>query len=548
MDSRALNDLLVARVRELAARKPASSKEEHAQRVAQDRPRLLRCLGLDPLPPRTDLRAQVTGVLSRDGYRIEKVRYESRPGLLVTAHLYIPDGAGPFPVIMAPHGHFSYKKNEPQIQAQAISAALYGMATLVVDSPGVSWDAGPTNERQGMGKHDDALVAMGTPLYGIYVWDVMRGLDWLETRPEIDTKRVGISGCSGGAAATMYAFAVDERIGSAVPVCGVGSFEDQHNNGCLCNHVPGILELGDRADVLALRAPAPVLVVGATDDPEFPPDSNRRTHQKLEAIYRHYQARDAVRLEIVDSPHEYNRRMREAMLGFFDQHLNGQPARPYAIEKRPLTDGLRYPAVAGTEDPTSPELQVTGWHERSTRTFRELLHEALLAPYPQPFDASARLARWGKLGSLAGPRPGEELAIHDGDIAKPEVSSSWALPIADLDFRLAIYLGLSLPEFLAQVLHLFAPGGSEGYEVIPESGNVLGNVLTSMRTVIGKPVESKLVRVIAEGPYASLTARFLQKLRPGLQIQISHTHSGYNDLAAAEIVFPNARTLRWPFE
>jgi dienelactone hydrolase len=105
----------------------------------------------------------------------------------------------------------------------------------------------------------------------------MRAVDYLATRPEADMSRVGITGVSGGGHATMFAFAADERFSCAVPVCYPTSFLDGWDNGCDCNHVPGYMQVGDRADVIALRAPAPVFVIGAKDDREFPPSGTLRT-------------------------------------------------------------------------------------------------------------------------------------------------------------------------------------------------------------------------------------------------------------------------------
>src|SRR6185312_337796 len=131
MDAGHFNRMLDGRIRDLAkvgGCVPAQSRREE----------LLRCLGLSPLPPRTDLRAAVTRSAQFEGYRVEAIRYESRPGLLVTADLYLPDGPGPHPVILNPHGHWEYKKSTPVVQARGISLALEGFAAMVIESPGWS--------------------------------------------------------------------------------------------------------------------------------------------------------------------------------------------------------------------------------------------------------------------------------------------------------------------------------------------------------------------------------------------------------------------------
>ena len=275
-----LNRLLDQRVRDVAARRPADSLQGHLQRSRDDRQKLLRCLGLDPLPPQTDLAASVTGIVEREGYRIEKISYRSRPQFTVTAHLYLPADSGPSPLVLRPHGHWPGKKSEPLVQASAISLVLADYAVFVIESPGESGEPPELNERRGAGPHDDPFLALGMPVEGFYVWDIMRGLDYLQTRSEIAMERIGITGSSGGGMASAYAFAVDDRIRCAAPVCYAASMELAPHNGCLCNHVPGIMEIGDRSDLLGIRAPAPVVIVGALDDPEFPPAAVQRTGEK----------------------------------------------------------------------------------------------------------------------------------------------------------------------------------------------------------------------------------------------------------------------------
>ncbi|MBI3722010.1 MAG: prolyl oligopeptidase family serine peptidase, partial [Fimbriimonas ginsengisoli] len=326
-------------VRSAAHVDPPRSRAEQVERQVRQKAELMRCLGLDPLPERTPLNARITGTLDRGRYRIEKLVFESRPGFLVTALLYIPkaEPGTRFPVIVNPHGHWRLKKAEPVVQSRLISQALSGYLALVVDSPGWSFEGDAPIERRWEGTHDDPTLTLSAgSATGIYVWDLMRGLDYLETRPEADMQHVGITGTSGGGLATVYAFAADERFTAAVPVCYACSLELQPNNGCLCNHVPGTLQVGDRADVLGIRAPAPVMLIGASNDSEFPPDAMKRSGEKLRALYAIAGAADNARCQIFESGHDYSQPMREAALGFFDQHLrgrgNGKPVPEPAVD------------------------------------------------------------------------------------------------------------------------------------------------------------------------------------------------------------------------
>lgn len=539
MDATTVNRILELRVKDLAGR-------PHERSAAERKAILQRALGLEPLPPRTPLNAQVTGEVLRDGYRIDKVSYESRPGFLVTANLYLPLADGPFPVVLRPHGHVPGKKAAPISQASAIGLALSGFAVFVIDSPGHSGDTGPENERAGQGSHRDFFLAMGAPLFGTYVWDVMRGLDYLETRPDCDTKRVGITGESGGGQATIYAYAMDERIQTAVSVCAPGAIEIQPNNGCPCNHVPGLLEVGDRAEVLGIRASdGAVMILGAEEDAEFPPDAHRRTEEKLRKLFRSGRGEHRVRSEIFPYGHDYNRRMREAALAFFREHLLGEPSRPYAPEPIPLTDGGLNPAPANTVPFDAPELWARSPEDRSTRTLRDLLDLALVEAYPQPFDAMARLVPWGRYGKLWELRPGGILSLHDAELT-PAEPESIPLPHQEIEVRYAMYLGLSVAEVYAQLIHLTLPGAPAGWEERGLAGDALTSLVASMKTLVASPSGPPPGLVIAQGPFAGWVAYYLAKLRPDLTIRATHPPTAWSDalrLNLESVIQPGARYL-----
>lgn len=539
MDAQKINEMLDKRVKDLA--------RSGGSIPAADKPRALReALGLDPLPPRTDLKAIVTGTIQRGGYRIEKLRYEARPGELVTAHLYLPDAEGKHPVILSPHGHWEYKKSTPHIQSRGISLALEGFACLIVDSPGWSWDHNDTNERLNMGTHDDWFLSMGAPVQGIYAWDLMRGLDYLETRPECDTTRVGITGSSGGGTATLYTFALDKRIKCAVPVCSVASFETATTGGCLCNHVPGAMNLGDRSDILAMRAPDPILIIGATVDEDFPADATQRTYDKLKRTFK-----ENVRLTIVEGQHDYSRRMRESMVAFFREVLMGDAPHSFKAEVRPLTDSWTNPYPCGTAEAQDLELWVLPVDERQTITMRDMLATALAEPYPLAYDAAKRLVPWGKYGRLGSIASGAIVAIHDENIESPREPNSIALPISTVNQRDAIYLGLSPAEVFAQMLHLALPGAPDGFEGTLLAAPAITSMIASVKTLVNNTSSAPSAphMITAQGPVASLVAHFLRQLRPELQVETTHAWSSWAELLASgnpALSQPAARYLAFP--
>lgn len=549
MDFAVLDKMLEARVKDLAGRRLPRNRYGHEERLESQRLQLAKSLGLYPAPPRTDLHARVTGVVERQGYRIEKVRYESRPGVLVTAHLYMPAGEGKFPLVLAPHGHFEFKKSTPVVQSLGIGLALLGFACLLVDSPGYSWDDNEQNERRGMGTHDDPWLAMGAPVQGQYVWDLVRGLDYCETRPDIDATKVGITGASGGGTATMLAFAYESRITAAVPVCAATSMEVMPRNGCFCNHLPGLMEVGDRSDVLAMRAPAPVCLIGASDDPEFPIEGHHKSFEKLKSIYRAYKAEGNVRLEIVEGKHDYNRRMREAAYAFFAQHLKGEAARGHLSEPRPLTDGQNNPYEAGTEPHDSPELLVTAPEDRQTLSFRQVLEKALEEPYPSDEDPVKRLAPWLKYGNLQLKIASPDLILADPGTMPPSDHTIELLP-DKLDIRFLLYLGLSPAEFVAQVLHLLLPGKPEGWEANAITGaDAISSMIASVKTLVNSNDGLEPIRhVRAVGEFSSMVARHLHAFRDGLEIQTSYNPESWLDLYRRQkpyLIQPGARYLKF---
>jgi cephalosporin-C deacetylase-like acetyl esterase len=378
-----LKDFLEAKVRSQAARPPPESKAALDAGRAARKKELMRCLGLEPLPPRTALNARVTGVIQRQGYRIEKIVFESRPRFPVTGHLYIPDGPSgqSYPVILNPHGHWPWKKMQPVVQSRLIAQALRGYVAFVIDSPGWSSDRDRLAERNWAGSHRDfPLVEGSANTTGVYVWDLMRALDYLATRPEADMSRVGVTGASGGGLAAVYDFAADERILCAVPVVFASSMEVKADNGCPCNHVPGTLQIGDRADVLAIRAPAPVYLIGAREDKEFPPDGMRLTGEKLKRIWGLCGAADKAGCEIFAGPHDYNHLMRERAMGFFDQYLRGRG------------DGSPVPEPAlTTEAPNDPQFLCLPDVPPGLKTMRDIARENLSAAPASTWEEVVRL-------------------------------------------------------------------------------------------------------------------------------------------------------------
>ena len=323
---------------QLSKRPTAPSLSAFEKLRVQQKRELMRSLGLDPMPPKTPLIARITGTIQRPGYRIEKVVFESRPRFYVTAHVYVPDNAiGKLPIIVNVNGHWAHKKDEDRIQLRSAFQATQGYIAIAVDSPGWSFEGTSLIERRDEGNHNDfQLVQGGTNTTGYYVWDTMRALDYMATRTDTDMSRIGITGASGGGLGTLYTFAADDRYKAAVPVVYMASMETAPDNGCLCNHVPGTSQIGDRSDVIGIQAPKPVYLMGAQNDGEFPPAPTRLTHKKMQETWNLFGKKDDVYVQIFAGGHDYNQLMREASIGFFNKYVKGQgdgsPVKQPALE------------------------------------------------------------------------------------------------------------------------------------------------------------------------------------------------------------------------
>ncbi len=292
-------------------------------------------VALGPFPERTPLNPKVVAVLDREGYRIEKVLYESRPGHHVTANLYVPKtGKPPYPAILIPSGHSANAKAADYNQACGILAATHGMAALAYDPIGQGERVqllddkgkpvvGSTTEHT-LADIGARLVGWGAASYRI--WDGIRSIDYLASRPEVDPQRLGCTGCSGGGTLTSYLMATDERILAAAPSCYVTSLErlfatigpqDGEQN------VAAQVALGiEHADYLALRAPRPTLLLTATGD-FFDISGAWTTFREAKRAYSILGFPERVSLAEFPGGHGYPPAQRTAMLRWMRRWLLG---------------------------------------------------------------------------------------------------------------------------------------------------------------------------------------------------------------------------------
>jgi cephalosporin-C deacetylase-like acetyl esterase len=281
-----------------------------------------------PYPPKPcPLEAQKVGELQRDGYRVEKIIFQTWPRVWMTANAYVPDKEGRRPAVLCVHGHWKFAKQDPHVQARCIGLAKLGFFVLAVDALG----AGERGVHKALGEYHGEMTAatlwpVGLPLSGLQVWENMRAVDYLISRVEVDAENIGITGASGGGNQTMYAGAWDERFKAVVPVCSVGNYRAYLGAACcMCEVVPGALTFTEEWGVLAMTAPRALMVVSATRDArQFSIPEATKSLELTKPVFELFGKPNHLRHATFESPHDYNQAMREAMYGWMTLHLKGQ--------------------------------------------------------------------------------------------------------------------------------------------------------------------------------------------------------------------------------
>ena len=278
------------------------------------------------------------GSLKQDGFTIKKLIYQSRPGLYVTALLYVPDGDGPFPAVMHMHGHFNTGKLGDRIQFLSMALVRAGYVVLANDCFGVYERAVKyANTEYHGGYLGGALLNIGESLMGEQLVDNMRGVDLLASLPYVDANRIGATGASGGGNQTMWLSGMDERIKAAMPVVSVGSFESYVTGvNCICELLPDGMTFTEEAGVLALTAPRALRIGTAFYDvnPTFGVEEMLKTYHQVEKLYWKLNAPERIAYTIADRVHGMQDRMRDAVLGWFACYLKGEGAG-YPIQAPP---------------------------------------------------------------------------------------------------------------------------------------------------------------------------------------------------------------------
>ncbi len=289
-------------------------------------------LGLSPRRPKTPLKATITGTRRGDGYVVDMLHYQSRPGLYVTGNLYRPAGVQKpqrLPAVFYVCGHSNRGRNgnKTAYQSHGIWFARHGYVCLAVDSLQLGEIAAL---HHGTYREDRWWWhSRGYTPAGVECLNGIRGIDYLVSRDDVDPRRIAVTGISGGGAATFWIAAADPRVKVAVPVSGMADLPSYVTNRVINGHCDCMFLYNTFrwpwVRIAALVAPRAMLYTNSDQDRIFPMDANDRAINRLERVYSLYGASDFVDAVVSIGGHAYRKDVRQAAYRFINLHLNDDP-------------------------------------------------------------------------------------------------------------------------------------------------------------------------------------------------------------------------------
>lgn len=317
------------------------SLEDWQAKRKQYHQQLMDMLGLNPLPKRTDLRVQVTGTTEHADFVVDRLHFQSRPGLYVTANLYRPrQSSGKLPAVLYVCGHGAVKKegvsfgNKVHYHHHGSWFARNGYVCLTIDTLQLG-------EIEGIhhGTYREKMwwwLNRGYTPAGVEAWNCIRALDYLQSRDDVDGERIGVTGRSGGGAYSWWIAAIDDRIRCAVPVAGITDLRNhvydgnskRFADGCVEGHCDCMFMFNtyqwDYPMVAALVAPRPLLISNTDTDSIFPLDGVYRTFTTARDIYELYGKPENIALNITPGGHSDTQELRVSAFHWLNHHLRDE--------------------------------------------------------------------------------------------------------------------------------------------------------------------------------------------------------------------------------
>ena len=313
---------------------------------------------------RTQLNAKVTktfdkGEPGKNAYRVEMVVFESSPGFYVSGAVFLPDATRfkpPYPAVLVVCGHSATGKAYELYQRVPALAATHGLVVMSIDPI----DQGERSQRltaagkpvlQGVAAHNvigASSILLGRNTATFETWDMTRAMDYLQSRPDVDGERIGVTGTSGGGTQTAYFMALDPRVKVAVPscyICGLydklttdpGPQDAEQNIFSQLNFSGGSNFTGglDHVDYCIMRAPQPTLIETATDD-FFNSGDAWKSHRHAKRIFDRFGYAEKMSIIEHDGTHGWHKNMREASIRWMLRWLAGRDEQIFEAEDMPI--------------------------------------------------------------------------------------------------------------------------------------------------------------------------------------------------------------------
>jgi hypothetical protein len=402
-----------------------TTKEDWLERQSKVKNKLMEMIG--PFPDKTPLNARVVDVIKKEGYRIEKIIYQSRPGYYVTSALYIPNKAKQkSPSIFYACGHTVEGFRAGTYQHIIVNLVKKGFVVFTIDPMGQGerfeyWDEKTGQSKFPIPDHEHSYPGAQCLLAGYstgnnFIWDGIRGVDYMLTRKEIDPERIGVTGRSGGGNVTAYLGAFDDRVLATAPECYITSYEYIYKSigpQCAEQNLYQMISNGlDHADFLVARAPKPTMVISTTRD-FFSIQGTRDSFNEVKSMYTALDKPEELQMVEDDSIHKSTKKNREAMYAFFQKTLNNPGSSEDlnvvvpSVKELQITQTGQIVSSIGGQSVLSLNQQIVDNHSKALNTSRSNTKEHLGSllenvkkhsgfSYPEKFEAPVFSGRFNK--------------------------------------------------------------------------------------------------------------------------------------------------------
>lgn len=412
--------------------KSASEFETHR---ANSLTALRRSLGLDPWPDRTPLNAKIVGVVDRSDFKIEKVLFESQPGFFVNALLYLPKHVnGRLPGVLSTIGHYGdsgfFMWSE---QSRCIGLARKGYVVL-------TYDPISQGERKWLGNDHDKLrrktILAGMEVSGLMVWDSIRAIDYLSSRPEVDPDRIGVTGVSGGGFNALYTAILDSRVKAVAPAGFSTTLEalvKRGHAGC-CAYLPDMGVYTDYPELYSLIAPRGLLLLGGYHD--FLSDRILDVYETARKAYSLHGAQHNVKYFLdPNGGHTYSKPMRLALYRWFNKWLKNIDDPALSVEILDPEDSLisKESGLLKVFTDDRPGKDVTQLLKARVAEFKARYKRPSTPDEVAVFQEGLRAELVALMGDMGSPRPpvvvSDDKTTMPGSIRRVIVETERNLPV-----------------------------------------------------------------------------------------------------------------------